>query len=175
LPARSGLQNEFRKLEAVASKAFKAEHWTGRIHYQRSFDLRYRGQGYELNIPAEGDAISRFHEEHQRRYGYHHPHREIELVTIRLRARLCTQDSRRADTLVPAPRKPVRTGRVVPAETAKVFFEKLQTTPVFERSDLPQMRKIKGPAVITEYSATTLIPPTKKFSLDSQDNLIIQL
>jgi len=179
---------EFRQLEAAASRAFKAERWTGRIDYQRSFDLRYRGQGYELNIPAEGDASARFHEEHQRRYGYHHPEREIELVTIRLRARLRTpnsglcgagalarESSSDVDTPVRGRQKATRTIRIAPAETAKVFFEKLETTPVFERSTLPRMYKLRGPAIITEYSATTVILPGKKFWVDSAENLIISL
>ena len=177
LSANDRLQKEFQKLETAASKAFKAEHWSGRIHYKRTLDLRYRGQGYELNVPAGADAVARFHEEHQRRYGYHHPAREIELVTIRLRARLRNQNQGLpgADAPVRAPRKPARSARIVPAETTKVFFEKLETTPVFERSGLPPMQKLKGPAIITEYSATTVIPPGKKFWVDSQENLIIQI
>jgi N-methylhydantoinase A len=190
LSAQSGVQKEFRRLEATASQAFKAEHWTGPIHYERSLDLRYRGQGYELNVPAESDPIARFHREHQRRYGYHHPAREIELVTVRLRAHLCTpnsglcgagalarENSRGKDTLIrgAGKRGSNRSAKVAPAETAKVFFEKLETTPVFERSALSQMRKLNGPAVITEYSATTVIPPDKKFWVDTAENLIVQI
>jgi hypothetical protein len=37
------------------------------------------------------------------------------------------------------------------------------------------MRKLNGPAVITEYSATTVIPPDKKFWVDTAENLIIQI
>ena len=46
------LQKEFRKLEAAAQKEFRAERWRGALQYERSLDLRYRGQGYELNVPA---------------------------------------------------------------------------------------------------------------------------
>jgi N-methylhydantoinase A len=177
LSAHSGVQKEFRELEATARKAFKAEHWIGRVDYQRSLDLRYRGQGYELNVPTKGDAISRFHEGHQRRYGYHHPSREIELVTVRLRARIRTPNLRALQTGSRArnQQKTIRASQISPAETAKVFFEKLETTPVFERRALSHMRKLNGPAVITEYSATTAIPPGKKFWVDLQENLIIQI
>jgi len=34
-------------------------------------------------------------------------------------------------------------------------------------------RMMRGPAVITEYSATTVIPPGKKFWLDASENLVI--
>jgi N-methylhydantoinase A/oxoprolinase/acetone carboxylase beta subunit len=32
---------------------------------------------------------------------------------------------------------------------------------------------MKGPAIITEYSATTVIPPGKKFRIDQAGNLLI--
>ena len=95
---RAKLEKEFRELETTARKELRTEGWSGilrsAVRYERSLDLRYRGQGYELNVPAFDAAIekvtSRFHQEHQRSYGYHHAGREIELVTLRLRVRLRT-------------------------------------------------------------------------------------
>ena len=176
------LQKEFRKLEAAAQKEFRAERWRGALHYERSLDLRYRGQGYELNVPAtdEENVTARFHDEHQRRYGYHHAGREIELVTLRLRARLRTpqpqsqsqsqtQAARRQPALTPSP-------RVAPVERAPVFFhDKTLTTPVFERGDIVPGRPMRGPAVITEYSATTVIPPGRTFRVDASENLVIKI
>jgi N-methylhydantoinase A len=187
------LEQEFRRLEAIAQKEFRAERWRGPLRYERRLDLRYRGQGYELNVAADArndassnnkdknkdsrpeDLASRFHAEHQRRYGYHHPNREIELVTLRLRARLRTSrpqphlQSARPQTL----RSPAR--RPTPVEQASVFFHnKKLTTPVFERADLIPGRSMHGPAVITEYSATTVIPPRKRFWLDKSQNLVIK-
>ncbi len=185
----SKLQKEFRKLEAAAQKEFRAERWRGPLQYERSLDLRYRGQGYELNVPArdgnkdndrnnndKDNVVARFHREHQRRYGYHHAGREIELVTVRLRARLHT----------PQPQSPSKTARqqpalapssrVAPVERAPVFFhDKTVTTPVFERGDIVPGHLMRGPAVITEYSATTVIPPGKHFWVDASENLVIQI
>ena len=171
------LRKEFRKLEAAAQKSFAEERWQHHraIHYEKSLDLRYRGQGYELNVPASGDVIARFHEEHQRRYGYHHAEREIELVTVRLRARLRTPQSvPQGKTANPYTRRGA-SARVAPVEQVRVVFEKAEAAPVFERNDLPPNQIVRGPAVITEYSATTVIPPGKKFWVDSQENLIIEL
>jgi N-methylhydantoinase A len=169
------LQKEFRKLEAAAQKEFRAERWRGGLHYERSLDLRYRGQGYELNVPAAENVTARFHEEHQRRYGYHHAGREIELVTLRLRARLRTPRLKaRSVTRQQTPREP--SPRVAPVERAPVFFhDKAVTTPVFERGDLVPGRAMRGPAVITEYSATTVIPPGKKLWVDASENLVIEI
>ncbi|MGB8012072.1 MAG: hydantoinase/oxoprolinase family protein, partial [Terriglobales bacterium] len=175
---RAKLQREFRKLEAEAQKEFRAEHWRGAIHYERSLDLRYRGQGYELNVPAAEDSkenvAARFHDEHQRRYGYHHAGREIELVTLRLRARLRTPQAQPKVLKRQAARN--LAPRVVPVERAQVFFNgNASTTPVFERGDLVAGRMMPGPAVITEYSATSVIPPGKKFWIDASENLVIKI
>ena len=46
---------------------------------------------------------------------------------------------------------------------------------MFERYDLVRGRLMRGPAVTTEYSATTVIPPGKKFWADASENLIIKI
>jgi len=172
-PPHSELQREFNRLESAARKEFAAEHWRGSLHFERSLDLRYLGQGYELNVPASANFALRFHDEHQRRYGYHHPGRAIEIVTLRLRARMQVSRPRTADLrnqLGP----PV--GHAVPIERASVVFQQKSTiTPVFEREALPRHTTLRGPAVVTEYSATTVIPPQKTFHLDAHGNLLIEL
>ena len=172
------LQKEFCKLEAAARKEFGAERWRGAPQCERSVDLRYRGQGYELNVPATGNAAARFDDEHQRRYGYHHAGREIELVTLRLRARLRTPppESQPQHKVVRQQTALKLWPRVSPVERAPVFFrDKAVITPVFERGDLAPGRKMRGPAVITEYSATTVIPAGKRFWVDAWENLVIKI
>jgi N-methylhydantoinase A len=168
------LSKEFRDLETTARREFREERWSGAPVFERSLDLRYRGQGYELNVPATGDIGAQFQQEHQRRYGYHHAEREIELVTVRLRARLRTSEKKQKS----ARRRSVGkgSGRVVPVERAAVVFHDGSVmTPVFERADLIPGRMMRGPAVITEYSATTVIPPGKAFSVDAAENLVIKI
>src|SRR5580698_9266233 len=175
------LQKEFRKLEASAQKEFRAERWRGALQYERSLDLRYRGQGYELNVPAaedvNHDVTARFHNEHQRRYGYHHAGREIELVTLRLRVRLRTPQPE-SNLNVKRHTAQKKLPGIAPVERVSVFFhDKRVSTPVFQRDDLVPGRPVpmKGPAVITEYSATTVIPPGKRFWVDASENLIIKI
>jgi N-methylhydantoinase A/oxoprolinase/acetone carboxylase beta subunit len=167
------LQQEFRKLEAAAWAEFRAERWRDVLQFERSLDLRYRGQGYELNLPATTNVIAHFEKEHQRRYGYCHAGRDIELVTLRLRARLRTQQPTRSEHKIN--RRHVGE-RPSPIERAPVFFgDKAVTTAVFAREDLVSGRSITGPAVITEYSATTVISPGKKFWVDESENLVIKI
>ncbi|MBI1739499.1 MAG: hydantoinase/oxoprolinase family protein [Acidobacteriales bacterium] len=172
---RAGLQKEFRKLETAARKEFHAERWAGTLLFERSLDLRYRGQGYELNVPATGNAADRFHKEHQRRYGYHHPGKEIELVTVRLRAKVKAARAGAAQPTAKSTRRLSR--RAEPVERATVIFQEGRgiATPVYERGDLVPGQSLKGPAVITEYSATTVIPPGKKVRVDKAENLLIEI
>jgi len=53
---------------------------------ERFVDARYRGQSYELTVPAE-DYELRFGEEHARRYGFRMED-EVELISVRLVATL---------------------------------------------------------------------------------------
>ena len=168
------LRSEFRKLQATAEKEFRAERWHGTLRFERSLDLRYRGQGYELNVRAAGNITARFHQEHQRRYGYHHAAREIELVTLRLRARLRSAQPRQGTSRRANAGK--AKARVIPVEHAAVIFHgKSMKTPVFERNRLISGRLMGGPAVITEYSATTVIPEGNRFWADAANNLIIRM
>src|ERR1700691_3964501 len=65
---------------------FEQEGWRGKVRHEKNVDVRYCGQGYELSIPLSKNLLKDFEREHQRRYGYIHPYREVELVTLRLRA-----------------------------------------------------------------------------------------
>lgn len=167
------LNREFRILESDAAKDFRQESWQGSPRFHRSVDLRYKGQGYELNIPHTKNLLRDFAREHLRRYGHTHPNREVELVTLRLRASLKSVGVRVgtvASTVLRAKRgKP-------PALSAPVIFEgkKLKTT-IYSRKELQPQKKYSGPAIVTEYSATTVIPPGKNFKLDKAGNLVISL
>ncbi len=166
----AGWEKEFRKLEAAARREIRGERWRGTVRYERSADLRYRGQGYEINVPVAEKAAASFHAEHQRRYGYHHAGREIELVTLRLRVRVP-----RSEAIEGAVRARRQT-RSAAVERAPVWFgEKMMATAVWERSDLEDGRRRRGPAVITEYSATSVVPPGKVFWADGAGNLMIQI
>ena len=169
LPQRK-LLSEFRRLEQAAGKQFRAEGWRGRLRYEPSLDLRYRGQGYELNIPAGAGISERFHAAHQRRYGYHHAGREIELVTLRLRGRMA------APQLNIGGATAARKSSGQDTERSVVNFAgRALATQIYERSDLRPGKILKGPAVVTEYSATTVIPPGKRFWLDNAENLLIAI
>jgi N-methylhydantoinase A len=79
---RSDIDDAFAKLERRARKE------SPEATIERTADLRYAGQSYELNVPwPVGNA---FHKAHERVYGYARPDRQVEVVTIRVRARTKT-------------------------------------------------------------------------------------
>ncbi len=169
------LEREFAALRHRAEQGFREEGWKGTIKHQRSVDIRYQGQGYELNVPFTGHLIRDFRSEHQRRYGYNYPTRDLELVTLRLRATIKSQQTRgHVGTGAPARPGSAKSGNAL-RESAPVFFAgKKFAAAIHSRDMLPAGRKYSGPAVITEYSATTGVPPGVTFRRERSGNLIME-
>ena len=163
------LDSLYGELRRALSEELSKEGWQGRAVFERSCDLRYRGQGYELNLPFGRDLIPRFHAEHQRRYGYSSPEREIEIVTVRLRGRVPSPEKLGNIKMEKAPAK-------LKESSAKVWFSgKSHVTPIMPRESLKEGKAYRGPGIITEYSATTVVPPGHKFHLDKIGNLIAEV
>jgi N-methylhydantoinase A len=153
---REDLEKEFAALERRARRESPG------AEIERSADLRYRGQSYELNVPWPGAARA-FHREHARVYGYATPEREIETVTIRVRARQRVAKPKLT-------REPFRKGR---AETRRVWVESgWRDIPALPRAQVGS-RRAAGPALILDYGSTTLVPPQWWYRNDRSGNLII--
>jgi N-methylhydantoinase A/oxoprolinase/acetone carboxylase beta subunit len=132
---------------------------------ERSADLRYRGQSYELNVPwNNGDPATLFHREHEKIYGYANPDRDVEIVTIRVRAR----------TAVEKP-KLVRSGA---AKKGKPDQRRVWTGEGFKKIDSWKREQLsdrtkQGPALVLDYGSTTLVPPKWNFRVDRAGNLLL--
>jgi N-methylhydantoinase A len=167
LPAKQ-MQAIYDELQREIAAELKKENWQGRVVYEPSADLRYRGQGYEINIPYGPDLFSRFHAEHQRRYGYQSPAHEVEIVTVRLRGRVASPEKLAAMKL--------EAGAAGKPSVADVYFggRRLRSH-VLPRDRLSAGRRYRGPAIITEYSATTVVPPGFIFQADKAHNLLVEV
>lgn len=172
-PPEDPLTKGFSGLEAQAARDFQREAWPGKVHFKRSADLRYRGQGHELNIPFTGKLLADFHREHRRRYGYAHEEREIEIVTVRLRASITAEPNRGKMNHWAASDCSGKLSRLALIKKPVWFEDKQRSTGIYSRDDLQRAKKYTGPAIITEYSATTVVSPGKLFHLDSAGNLIV--
>ncbi len=130
---------------------------------ERTADLRYRGQSYELNVKYPA-AVARFHREHAKIYGYSHPEREVEVVTIRVRAR----------TKLPKPRLVAAPKLAGKPEVRRVWMDGAwREAEVWKREYLGS-RARSGPALILDYGSTTLAPPGWRFRVDRAGNLLLQ-
>ena len=89
----------------------------------------------------------------------------MELVTLRLRALVKSPPLKAATAHVgtAAPGRPGRAKLGSPfTPKAPVLFDgKKLSTAIYSREALTPGKKYQGPAIITEYSATTVIPPGK--------------
>jgi N-methylhydantoinase A len=129
-------------------------------------DVRYAGQGYELSVPFAPGWARAFHRLHARRFGHADPSRPLEVVTLRLRAR-----GGRAHLPVDPP---PHGGRARPFATRPVLFDgRPLPTRVYHRDDLPPGTRLRAPAIVCEYSATTLAPPGWQLRVDRLGGLLL--
>lgn len=166
---RKRLEQIYSELRRDVAAELAGEDWKGKAWFELSADLRYRGQGYELSLPYGADMLEHFHAEHQRRYGYGSPEREIEVVTVRVRGRVASPEK------LSALKVDDRPGKLKPLTSNVWFGGKRVVTHVLPRGLLKSGRKYRGPAIITEYSATTVVPPGISFMNDRAGNLILQV
>jgi N-methylhydantoinase A len=131
-------------------------------------DLRYRGQSYELTVKLEPNFLDRFHKAHERRYGYANRGRSVELVNVRT-----TFFGR---TAKPQFRKATKQrGRPTAVDTQPVWIGgKRVKTAIYDRATLNFGHVINGPAIVGEYSSTTLVPQDFRCSIDAYRNLVLE-
>jgi len=157
---RPDLEREFQRLERIGRKDLPG------ADLIRSADIRYAGQSYELTVPWRADdPAAPFHREHQRVYGYSNSERSIEIVTIRVRARLTVQKP----ALLSQHSRPRQSKG---PEVRRIHFAGAwHATPVYARASLTAA--VRGPALVLDYGSTTLVAPGWRFSLDKFGTLRI--
>jgi N-methylhydantoinase A len=159
----------FAELKRSIAEELRKEDWQGTAVFEPSCDIRYRGQGYELSLAYTADVLKRFHAEHKRRYGYSSPERDVEIVTLRMRGRVASPEKLSRLKIQEEP------GKLKPAVATVHFAGRSHKTQVIPRSSITAGKSLRGPAIITEYSATTVIPPGLAYRKDRAGNLLIEL
>jgi N-methylhydantoinase A len=166
---RKRLEHLYSELQREIDAELRGERWPGKVQFERSADLRYQGQGYEISLPYGSDLLKRFHAEHKRRYGYSSPERAVEIVTLRLRGRLPSAEKIDHLSLV------ADEGSLKAGTTQAWFDGRRMAAHIFPRAALRTGRTYRGPAIVTEYSATTVVPPAMRFVRDRTGNLLIEV
>jgi N-methylhydantoinase A len=135
--------------------------------YTVILDMRYRGQGFELEVVADADDITdpeklaaRFHASHRQRYGHAAASEMPEIVTVRLRAAI----PRMADHKRPR-------SESERAPEAAAIESSRDGTQFVARESLVPGQSVVGPAIVEEETTTVVISEGWKAALDWDGNL----
>ena len=166
------LAAEFGKLEARALEDFALDGLDAAdLQYERSVDLRYVGQGYEIEVPMQASFEAAFHERHEQRYGYSDTGRPTEVVNVRLRVVAPTQKP----TLDSEPLTTSDDAAAVLGDHEMVFEQQPHAAKLIDRDQLHPGSTFAGPALVVEYSTTTVVPPGVRCHIDGHRNLIMEI
>ena len=169
------LDDLFAELEregaaAMAEEGVEPENVT----YQRSADMRYVGQEYSITVLVEApftlaDLVRSFHAAHQRRYGHSNARAEAEFVNLRVAALGALPRGGDGE----APPTPDDGGEVEIGQRQVVFNGASHAAPILARDRMRSGFQLRGPAIVEEQSATTVVPPGWRVLLDPQGNLLL--
>jgi len=171
----------FKDLEAKATQQMMEEKIPREDRViLRSVEMRYSGQGYELEVPVPNGTLTRkdlkrisdtFHQTHRQLYGYASPQETTEFVYLRIAAL----------GKIPKPKfKKEKEGDHKPARALKgkrkVFVQgKYVSLPIYERALLRPADKIQGPAIIEQMDSTTFLSYGHRAQVDPYLNLIVTI
>ncbi|HET7874484.1 MAG TPA: hydantoinase/oxoprolinase family protein [Methylomirabilota bacterium] len=174
--AHGELQAAVEAMEGEAERLLRAQGQVEGVEIERAADLKYQGQSFELTVPLPGlwrggegaqELAEAFAKEHERTYGHRAEGDPVQLVNLRLTARV-RRPAERAAVHLPASRRAARGER--PAYFGPAHG--IVRTPVIGRGDLGA-RLEPGPLLIDEYDATTLVPLGSTACLDAHGNIVI--
>ncbi|MCC6949147.1 MAG: hydantoinase/oxoprolinase family protein [Bradyrhizobiaceae bacterium] len=164
------------EIEEEAREAARSEFDVSVLTFEREVELRYRGQKHTVRVrlpenPTAASMLAGFEAGYRSRYGRVHPELVAEMIALRVGA------------LVPMPQPDLSQlseskayGETRPTRRRSVYFAeagKRVDTPIFDRSALPVGFELNGPAIIEEYSATTVLGPPDRLLVGTLGELRI--
>jgi N-methylhydantoinase A len=166
------LENLFRPLVERGRREVAAEGIpTDRIRVERTLDMRYHGQSYELRVPFTDEFVADFHSLHKATYGFMRENAPLELVNLRVRAV--------GHTDPPELRKqPLQDDnpRAALIDTRPVVFDSGEyQTPFYHAEKLHPGNVLRGPAVVVRADTTVLVGTPDHSHLDEFANLWIEV
>jgi N-methylhydantoinase A len=153
------------------------------IEIEKSLDVRYKGQSFELRVPYSPEFIQVFHKRHYRIYGYSQPEEPVEIVNIRVRG----------VGEIPIPRlSEIPMGDLDPSrafiETKSVIYSPERSasakkskefqsisTPFYLWDRLLAGDRISGPAVVVRSDTTVLLSRGDNAVVDRYANLVVEV
>lgn len=172
-------QDIFRSLLADGDALLDKEHVErDKREYAYTVDCRYMRQNYEIAIQVAApfdqaaleDMIERFHQEHERAYGYCNREMPVQMVNFRLSAiGVMEKPDLSAAALEPQAALPQ------PMEVRQVLFDReseFVDTKVYHRTQLRPGTTLEGPAILEQMDSTCVIPPKWSAYTDAYYNII---
>ncbi len=156
--------------------------WPAQIWHQRAADIRYVGQGHEIQVPLPGGRLDSesipgivrsFEETYRRLYERLSESVPLEIINWRVISSsppplVRLQATGVEQTATSTARK----------DSRKAYFPELGgyvDTPVYDRYGLSPGTGFDGPAIIEERESTVIVGPDCRFRIDEQLNLIVEL
>jgi N-methylhydantoinase A len=162
----------FAEMETSVRRQLELEGFeAGQQRMRRSLDLRYRSQAFELNLGLGDEPLAAveaaFHQRHLAMYGHADETATIDLVNARLSAY--------GVVAKPEAARHAGGGSALTAaliERRSIRFDgAAHDCPVWERERLPADAELRGPAIVEEFGATTVVPPGWRGTVDAWGNL----
>jgi N-methylhydantoinase A/oxoprolinase/acetone carboxylase beta subunit len=175
----AALEAAYQDLEAEARRmlartGIPEDEWL----LERTADLRYIRQAYELNVAAPGaiDAASLprfaegYHDKHALTYGHANRGERVQIVTLRLSA------AARLPALTLAQKVTARGGGSEKARRP-VCFEKTGRveTPVHDRDRMAPGDSLAGPVIIESLDSTIVVPPDWSARMDERGFILLTI
>src|SRR2546426_4061278 len=151
----------FRQMAEDVTRTLRSADPAGAVAFARAVDVGYIGQGYQVTIAVDDRPASlgrealwpRFAEVYREKYGYFYDEVAAELVNLRVFGKLVEEPI----TLEPLP----VAGSVASPKDERPAFSarerRLIPFAVYDRSELSPGMVIRGPAIVEEASATTVM------------------
>jgi N-methylhydantoinase A len=140
----------------------------------RSADVRYFGQGYELEIPALAPVDlnqleEAFGRKHEMVYGYRHQAERLEVTALRLTVIIPVM---KASLGSPSRSSPAKSE---PEGYRKVWFNNdWVESSLYWRERIATDKNLSGPAIIEEYDSTIVLPPDWECNKQQNNCLVLE-
>jgi N-methylhydantoinase A len=170
----------FREMAEDVARTLRTTDAGGAVAFARAVDVGYIGQGYQVTLGIDNAPESlgraglwrRFAETYREKYGYFYDDVAAELVNLRLSGRIGEE------AFALAPLAGDGTGGAAAKDERPAFSSRhRQLIPftVYDRDELRPGMVIRGPAIIEEASATTVVDVDAILEVDRYGSLLIAI
>jgi N-methylhydantoinase A len=170
----------FREMAEDVARTLRTADAGGAVAFARAVDVGYIGQGYQVTLAIDDSPESlgqaglwrRFAETYREKYGYFYDDVAAELVNLRLSGQI-GEEAFALDPLAVAG----AAGAAAKDERPAFSSRRRQLIPfaVYDRDELRPGMVIRGPAIVEEASATTIVDVDGILEVDRYGSLLIAI